>query len=130
MSVSACLPTLISNTNTLGLGLPVNRFAIGLLSRSRSVCCLFVSYICCLSVCKYLPACLVYLPACLLPVGISGCLSVFLPTRIYNTMGLGLAINRLAILELDLGLSTVYLSRMYVVCLSVCLSVSLPACLP
>ena len=45
-------------------------------------------------------------------------------------MGLGLAINRLAILELDLGLSTVYLSRMYVVCLSVCLSVYLPACLP
>ena len=83
----------------------------------------------CLSVCICLPAC-VYLPACLLPVRMSGCLSVFLPTRIYNTMGLGLAINRLAILELDLGLSTVYLSRMYVVCLSVCLSVYLPACLP
>ena len=73
-----------------------------------------------LSVCLYVSA---YLPVCIcLPVRMSGCLSVFLPTRIYNTMGLGLAINRLAILELDLGLSTVYLSRMYVVCL--------PACLP
>ena len=81
-----------------------------------------------LSVCLYVSACL---PVCIcLPVRMSGCLSVFLPTRIYNTMGLGLAINRLAILELDLGLSTVYLSRMYVVCLSVCLSVYLPACLP
>ena len=83
----------------------------------------------CLSVCICLPA-RVYLRACLLPARMSGCLSAFLPTRIYNTMGLGLAINRLAILELDLGLSTVYLSRMYVVCLSVCLSVYLPACLP